>query len=156
MPSSTSANPANIKPTLASSDAQLDHNLQPPTKKPKREIKLDKLKTEQKSEAGNLKKIIEQILELIEDKGVANGASLNIYILACNEILAGVELDEVALRLFEMSFTDRFKLEDVLLKNLGPCMFPLFPCRTRGITDEYRSGEGCSQQPALFYKQTAF
>ena len=127
---------------------------EPLTKKPK-ETKLDRRKTKQKIRSWQFEKITEQILELIEGKGVANGASWKINVLACNKILAGMEQDEVALRLFDMPFTDHFKLEGVLLTNLGPCMLPLSPCRFRSITNEYRSSDGSSQQPVLCYKQTA-
>ena len=122
MASSASANTANtdgsLKRTLTSSGAR-------PTKRPKRETKLDRLKAEQKSEAGNLKTKIELVLGLIEGKGVANEFSLKIYVDSCNHVLGGMELHEVTLEMFEMPFADHFKPDDVLLKILGPCMLPL-------------------------------
>ena len=138
MASRTSANTGNtnrsLKRTLASSDAQ---NLQPATKKPKKENKLDKLKTEQKSEAGNLKIYIRVVLELIGGKGVANETSLETYVLTCDDILAGMELDEAGLQLLEMPFRDHFQPDEVLLEKLGPSMLPLCPCRTRNFANEY-------------------
>lgn len=116
---------ASLKRTLASSDARHGDNLQPATKRPKRETKLDRLKAEQKSEAGRLKTSIELVLGLIEGKDVANEASLKIYVDSCNEILAGMELDEDALEMFEIPFADHFKLGDILLRNLGLRMLPL-------------------------------
>lgn len=141
MTSRTSANTANtdsgLKRTLASSDAQHVHDTQPPTKKPKKETKLDKQKAEQKSEANNLKTNIGAILKLIKGKGVANEASLEAYVLTCDDILAGMELDQVALQLFEMPFKDHFQPDEILVENLGRCMLPLCHCRTRDFANEY-------------------
>src|SRR5258706_198509 len=118
MTSRTSANTANtdsgLKRTLASSDAQHVHDLQPPTKKTKKETKLDKQKAEQKSEANNLKTNIGAVLNFIKGKGVANETSLEAYVLTCDDILAGMELDQVALQLFEMPFKDHFQPDETL------------------------------------------
>ena len=141
MTSRTSTNTTNTnsgrKRTLASSYAQHIHNLQPPAKQPKRETKLDKLKAEQKSEAGNLKTNIRAILKLIEGKGVANKASLETYVHTCDDVLAGTELDEAALQLLEMPFKDHFQPDEVLLENLGRCMLPLCPCSKCNFANEY-------------------
>ena len=140
MCSSTSANTANtdssLKRTLASSDARHGDSLQPATKRSKKETKLDRLKAEQKSEASELKRKIEAVLGLIEGKDVANEALLKIYVDSCNEIVAGMELDEDALRLFEGPFEKNFKPEEVLLQTLDPCMLPVYPCRTHSIATE--------------------
>ena len=129
MASSASANTANtdssLKRTLASSDAQHGDSLQPATKRPKRETKLDRLKAEQKSEASELKRKIETVLGLIQGKDVANEGLLKIYVASCNETVAGMELDEDALRMFETPFADHFEPPDTLLKNLGPCMLAM-------------------------------
>ena len=129
MASSTSANTANtdssLKRTLAPSDVQHVHNLRPPIKKPKRETKLDKLKAEHKSEAGNLITKIRAVLRLIEGKGVANEALLDIYALTCDRILAGREANEAAVQLLETPFKSHFRPDEVLLENLGPCMLPV-------------------------------
>ncbi len=126
----TSNTASRLKRTL-SWVTQHGDNLLPATKRPKWETRLDRLSAEQKSEAGNLKTNIELVLGLIESKDVANESSLKCYVDSCNDILAGMELDEAALEMFEMSFTDHFKPEEVLLKNLGPRMLPLQNSRNR-------------------------
>ena len=129
MASSASAYTANtdsgLKRTLASSDARHGDNLQPATKRPKKESKLDRLKAERNSEASKLKRMVETILGLIEGKDAAKEALLKIYVDSCNEILVGEEFDEGALKIFEIPFADYFKPHDGLLKNLDPCMLPL-------------------------------
>ena len=126
MPSCTSANKADtdsgLKRTLASSDALHDHNLQPPTKKPKRETKLDKLKTDQKSGAVELKKITERILKLVQGRAVASENLLKAYIDIYDDIFAGRELGEDALELFELPFANYFQPKEVSLMKLDPGM----------------------------------
>ena len=125
MASSTSANTGNtdssLKRTLASSDAQHVH-LQPPTKKPKRETKLDKLKIEQKSRAVELKRIIERILELIQGKAVAIENLLKGFVDIYDDILTGRELGDDALELFGLPFANYFRPEEVSLMQLDPGM----------------------------------
>jgi len=93
-------------------------NLQPATKKLKRETRLDRLKGKQKEGAIILKELIEKVLKLIKDKGIEKEFFLGVHVDLCDLILAGVELDGDALVVFRTDIGVYFASEAVLLKNL--------------------------------------
>ena len=100
-------------------------NLQPATKRPKRETKLDRLKAKRKAGVMALKEVIEHEIALVKGKGVAEEVILDHYIHFCEKILAGWELNEHVLAIFKMSFEDIFVPEQVLTKELDQGMLPV-------------------------------
>jgi len=125
-----------LKRTLASGTQDSarggSDNLQPATKRPKRETKLERLKGEHKAAAVNLKKKIELVLELVKDKCVANEIFLKSYIECCDDlILAGTEPHGGALVAFKTDIGVYFASEADLHKNLDDSMLP---CRRRSAS----------------------
>jgi len=120
--SASATTDSGLKRTLASVTQDSAHGgsdyLQPATKRPKRETRLDRLKGKQKAEAVVLKEMIGNLLIRVKDKGVVDEMSLGAYVDHCTMILAGVELDENALAIFKGNFKEKFASEEILLKNL--------------------------------------
>lgn len=117
-----------LKRTLESAIQDLawegSEDLQPATKRPKREAKLDTLKAKLGAEVALLKKTIEGEMAIVKGKGVADEVLLNAYIHFCRDILEGRELDENDLAIFKMSFEDHFEPEEVLLKKFNQGILP--------------------------------
>jgi len=126
--SASATTDSGLKRTLASVTQDSAHggsdNLQPATKRPKRETKLDRLKGKQKEEAVVLKEMIENLLIRVKDKGVVDEMTLGAYVVQCKAILAGVELDGNALAFFKENFEENFASEEILLKNLNKSILP--------------------------------